>query len=423
MSIDIQGLYDSLLDASYRGITFYVIDTRQEVGRRIQRTLFPGKDGSNFQDLGVLDGPIRVTGLLSGDDYVAQAAKLRDAFRTAGNGHLVLPWIAPADVYLQGPASISFTQTELRIARFAATFVTDLTASAPTTDTLALLMASIDDQMTEAKAWLAATIAPVLPTLAALSYTTRWMSNAASMWTSLVQGGGSIDILNPAAMPAIATLASLLAGSGSTWGASAASAIAGVPQAIAAASVPTPLAAVGPGGSTATPPAADPAQTATLLLAAIPLLAASYSDPSPGPALSAGVQGIAISQAISAASDIVYVSQQDAIAWRNRLVTALDGVISATANLVGSNPSGIAPSWRSLTALRSAFMADINATIGRLPPVVTIQLPATMPAWLVAQYLADGQPGAVYGCYQDIIARNEISNPAIVAAGPIEVLA
>lgn len=106
--IDIQGLYDSLLDASFRGVSFSIIDTRLDVGRRMQREMFPGLDTSLFQDLGAMDGPIRITGLISGDDFVAQARKLRLAFRTAGPGTLLHPWIDDSIVILQGPASISF---------------------------------------------------------------------------------------------------------------------------------------------------------------------------------------------------------------------------------------------------------------------------------------------------------------------------
>lgn len=120
---DIQGLYDSLLTASFRGVNFSIIDARHEVGRRCQRFLFPGTDQTVFQDYGALDGPIHITGLISGDDYTHQAWRLHTAFRTAGPATLVHPWLGGLKVVLAKPATISFSHAELRIMRFEAEFL------------------------------------------------------------------------------------------------------------------------------------------------------------------------------------------------------------------------------------------------------------------------------------------------------------
>src|SRR5882757_9166886 len=101
--MDIIGLANSLLDATFRGIPFSILDSRHEVGRRLQRFLFPGRDESAFQDLGAADGSIRITGLISGDDYVHQAQRLHTAFRLPGPATLVHPWLGDLVVLLEKP--------------------------------------------------------------------------------------------------------------------------------------------------------------------------------------------------------------------------------------------------------------------------------------------------------------------------------
>ncbi len=171
-----------------------------------------------------------------------------------------------------------------------------------------------------------------------------------------------------------------------------------------------------------TPVAADPRDATTLLLAGNAQIAATASNPAPAAALATATQAIILSDALSAASDIVYTSQQDAITWRTTLLAAIDAAIAAAANLAGADPAGAAPTWRALLAARTAYLADINTEIGRLPPVINIELPTTMPAWLVAQYLSGDTPASVRAFYLDIVARNRVLNPALVPGGVIEVL-
>ncbi len=422
--IDIQGLYSSLLDASFRGVTFAVIDTRQEVGRRVQRQLFPGLDTKSFQDLGALDGPIRVTGLISGDDYVRQGRLLHDAFRTAGPATLVLPWLDdPTQVILTEPASITFTGDEMRIVRFEATLELYLPASPDQPNMLQRLLDAVKSLESQAKAYLAGLLAPVVGALAVFGYIQGFVSQVSGIWSSLTAGGSGLDILGPAITGALGLLNSNPSGTSGAWGASTAALLAGVPDAVSGAAIPTPVAAVGPGGSTVTPPAADPRDAVQLLLAASVKIGVSASDPAPGPALACAMQAVVMANVLQAASDIVYTSQQDAITWRNRIVAGMDLVISAAAKLAASDPGAAGPVWNGLLGARAAFLADLNAQIGSLPPVVILTLPTTMPAWLVAQFVADGDPGSVRATYLDIVARNQVVHPALVPGGPIEVLA
>ena len=121
------------------------------------------------------------------------------------------------------------------------------------------------------------------------------------------------------------------------------------------------------------------------------------------------------------ASDIPVVSAQEARAWRDQVVAGIDLAASRAAALVSLDATSAGGLWRALLAARGAWMADMNQVIGRLPNVVTLNLPATVPVWLAAQYLVGDQPARVLETYHDLIARNDIRHPAM-ATGPLEVL-
>jgi hypothetical protein len=419
--IDIAALYDSLLDASFRGVTFSVIDCRDEVGRRVQSWLFPGRDERAWQDLGAFDGPLRIAGLISGDDYVQQANRLRAAFRTAGPATLILPWRDDLVVVLEKPASISFSQKELRIVRFEASFLPFTQFATPPPDTLQGLLDDINGAMTQARAWLAELLKPLILPLAVFAYAQRFVGRVATYWTYATSGGLASDILGSAAAARIAALSGAPASPANAD--ITADALLAVPVAIAQASVPTPPAAIGPGGSAATHAAADPAATATLLLGVAARVALLAGDPQPGPMLACALQAAIVIQAIAAASDIIFASQLDATAWRDRLLAGLDASITAAAVQAQAAPTEAGALWRSLVAVRASFLADMSAAIGRLPPVNALTLVTSAPAWLVAQYLSGDAPGGVVATYRDLVARNGIRHPAMVGPGVLEVLA
>lgn len=417
---DIQALYDSLLDASFRGVIFHVIDARHEVGRRVQRFLFPGSDLTVFQDYGALDGPLHIKGLISGDDYAHQAWRLHAAFRTPGPATLVHPWLGEIQVVLEKPASISFADGELRIVRFEADFLPYDALLAPPSNALEQLTDAIDAAVASAKAWLHGALAPVAMALAAFAYAQNFVSTCIGMWHGLV---GGADIIGPDTAPALAVLAATPQSTPSpVWATTTTDALAAVPAAIASSSVPTPPAAVGPGASAVTPEAADPRVAAGVLLSAATSVAAIAVDPAPGPSLSAAMQALAVLEAVRAASDITFTSQQDASAWRDRLLAALDAAAAAAAAQAQAAPVEAGGLWRALQAARAALLADMAATIGRLPAVATLTLAGPTSAWLIATYLAGDTPELLVDAYLDLVARNNIASPGLVPAGKLEIL-
>lgn len=416
--MDINGLYDSLLDCSFRGVIFTIPDSRHEVGRRVQRFFFPGQDGVAFQDLGALDGPIRIKGLIVGNDYIHQGARLTGAFRTAGPGTLVHPWLGELQVVLIEPATVSFELKQLRVVSFEAVFARLDPDEPAAADTLTALLDAVDALRASARALLRQVLAPLALALAVVGYVGRFVGRLATAWTTLAGGAlGGIVSSTLSGLPGIGGLAV-----NGTYADSVAVQIDAVPAALAQASTPPIPAAIGAGGSLATPVATDPRETTRVLLAGVAGADLSAADPMPGPALAVAAQAIILAAVLSTASDIPFASSAEAIVWRDRVTAGLDLAARRATALAIAQPTATGSLWRSLVAARSAWISDMNSVIGRLPNVVTVLLPNTVPAWLVAQYLVGDHPGQVVAMYRDLIARNDIRHPALVPAGPIEVL-
>lgn len=423
--IDIIGLYEGLLlQASYAGIGFWMIDSRDEAGRRIERFLFPGQDLVQYQDLGQADGDIAITGLYLGDDYMHIASRLRTALQTPGAATLVHPWLGDVLV-VQSPGrlpSFSFRHDELRVLRFSATFTRFYPRTPPAVDTLTLLLNAAEDLRTQATQLLATVLAPAAITLAAIGYVERFASSLATLWRGLVGNARDPQVAAAAAAPiaALSTVNALPVGS--TYPAALAAVLAAPSAAIAGTSTPVLPAAVAPGGSVSPPAAVDGRITAGLILSACAGVAAKGSDPAPGPTVAAAAQLLAVADAISAASDIDFSSQQEAGQWQTRLNAALDTATAQTAALAAIWPTAAGTAWRSLAAMQAALAADMTATIGRLPPVVRFTAPGSVPVWVLAQYLSGDRPDQVVAAYLDLVQRNDIAHPAVAPAGDLEVL-
>ena len=425
LASDITTLYEqALLNASYGGVGFYVVDGSDEAGRRLLRFLFPGQDAVAFEDLGQLDGEIEIKGVLVGDDFVEQAQRMRAVFYTPGPQTLTHPWLGELRV-VQAPGKLpkfSFAQDEIRIARFTLTVLRWTPAQPPAINTLQSILFAIEDAQLAVNQFLAATLAPAVLTLAAIGYVQGFVNLVAAEWTVLT-GSAKDAAVAPAAVAPIAAMGTVATVTvDSNYGMNIAGLLGGVPAAIAGTSTPIIPAAVAPGGSTTTPVAVDPRVTATAILQALPTMATAATAAAPGPALSLAAQSLALSYAVSAASNITFTSQQEARTWFTQLATALDAASTLAASQVPTQATAAGTLWRALVALQAALAADMNATIGRLPAVETLTLTSPVSVWLIAQYLVGDTPGAVLATYLDLVQRNSIINPAVPSPGPLEVL-
>ena len=248
------------------------------------------------------------------------------------------------------------------------------------------------------------------------------VANAAiATWTGLLAPATAL-VATAAAAPlaALGTIEDLAFDA--TYAGNVASLFGAVSAAIAGASTPQIPAAVAPGGSTATPVAVDGRITATLILAAAATMTAPSSAPAITQAVTLATQALALADAVSAASDIPFESQQEAATWQQNLNAAMGAAATQAALLAATQATAAGTLWRSLVAAQSALAADMNATIGRLPAVVTFTPPVTAPVWLIAQYLAGDTPARVLPVYLDLVSRNGIINPGVPQSGPLEVL-
>jgi prophage DNA circulation protein len=419
--MDILSVYDTLLDASLGGVPFDIIDSRDEAGRRIERILFPGQPRSAWQDLGQLDGDIQINGVLIGDDFAAQAALMRNVFIKAGAATLVHPWLGQMLVMLPKPLETSFAHDELRVARISFSCVPFLPRQPYVPDTLETLLQAIAALQLALDAALQQILAPLITALTVINAVEGFCASLAHAWGIAVQTSSMLVAAVVGAVEQLIALPALI--SPTTYAAEMVSVLSAPSAAIAAASVTVPPAVIAPGGATTAAAVVDPTVAVTAILAVVVSMPGLAGPVAPMPAVAAAAQMLAICDAITTASDIVFVSQQQAEAMRDRLIAALDAAAMGIATASALAPIAVGPAWRAAQTVRAAVVADYSTMIGRLPPVITITPPGSAPIWLIAQYLSGDTPTDVVATYLDLVMRNGIVHPAMPPAGPLETIA
>ena len=74
----------NLMDASYRGVPFYVTSTKLKVGRRVVLFEYPQQDKPFVEDLGRAARIVTVEAFTTGRDYVERMSALVKALETQG---------------------------------------------------------------------------------------------------------------------------------------------------------------------------------------------------------------------------------------------------------------------------------------------------------------------------------------------------
>jgi hypothetical protein len=439
---NVDGLLPGLLPAAWRGRQFWVINAEHSVGRRLHAQLFPGLDLKTHDDLGPLDGPIRLSGLVIGDDYVQQAGALEAAFRQAGPATLIHPWRGPIRCVLLRPATVEYDVKELRVARIDAEFDP---VSAPSllrlVSTLAGALSALV-RLGSAATGLVATVLSASPLSLGL-YTrgiaaTATTVDVAAVWAG--RTGRSADLL-PAVVAARSAFAAATALPIRSAAAPALAAIAPVlSTALAAVFKPQPAPGIGPGGDALPVVPADPRAGAALMLTiAADLgrrLRPGEPEAVPGlPALAAAPGTSVTERSVLVAAEIAmtceaarlvatidFVSRQEAQTYAARLDEALRRSAVSVAAIANDAAAPAATLWRALNDSRAQLAMDLNEAIGRLPSVRLVEVPGNASAILLAQHLAGDDPAAVFPLVADIVRRNRLRHPASLGAGPIEVL-
>jgi hypothetical protein len=159
----------------------------------------------------------------------------------------------------------------------------------------------------------------------------------------------------------------------------------------------------------------------TLLLEAATRFARP-ATPAPAPALALATRLATIAEAVEVGAAIAFDSQPQARAWQARMDAAIAAAAADAAVLATTLPLGAGPAWRATSALRRSFAVDMSARIGRLPEVLELTVPAPAAAWVLAQHIAGDAPGSVQATLIDILRRNGIRAPGMVAPGRLEIL-
>lgn len=108
---------DSLLPASFRGISFVIEQTSVPAGQRGQLHEFVQRDEPFFEQLGKQAQVHKLTAYVIGSDCLERRDKLLEALETPGPGELVHPWLGRMLVKV-GPCAVSHDRREGGMVRF-----------------------------------------------------------------------------------------------------------------------------------------------------------------------------------------------------------------------------------------------------------------------------------------------------------------
>lgn len=409
-------LLPGLSQGSFRGVKFEIVDAEHEVGRRIVTHFFPGVDPQAREDQGRLDGPVKVMGLIVGEDYIARAKALEAALKQAGPGTLVHPWLGEMRVVVPFGARIRFSTGELRVARFDVLFEPETERLASSRSSASRLASSTGSLRAAAggllSSALVARLSPVNALDAAFTIGNTLLGSAISGAERLKDGAALADTLSTL-LRTVSSNPTLDAVAGAVPELSRLMGLAARPR-------PRPAIAVGGNNPPAPPATPDPAATARLALqiageaAAISPLIVSER------AAQAAYYSALTSASIEAAVLIGFEAREEAYGWREDLDGALAKSIQLSGGLTETLPGPAATLTRALRETRSALFTDLNEVIGRLPRTVVVR--GGLPALMIAYDLSGDAPDSVAEFAADITRRNRLPNPAVTPLTGIEVL-
>jgi len=85
-------LLDELFPASYKGAEFLIEKAKTDGGRKDALHEFPNSDKQNVEDLGLKPRTYRITGIISGNNYIQKRDRLLRKLEEGGKGALIHPF-------------------------------------------------------------------------------------------------------------------------------------------------------------------------------------------------------------------------------------------------------------------------------------------------------------------------------------------
>lgn len=400
--------------ASFRGVAFYVRSADTEEGRRGVLHEYPLRDDPFVEDMGRKAGEFSLEAFVLGDDYFKARDALRDALKQPGAGELVHPTLGRMQAALVAPFRfVESLVDEGGVARFTLRF----TETAENTQPAAEINtpAVVDAQADVAAEQCAADFAEEFSVDGLPEFT---LADATAL---LDDAAAAIKAAREGLLPDLTVVGEFI-GAASSFASSLSSLIL-APKTLAEqvlglaaglrSAVLRPFDAFkslakffGYGSSRPPVPTTTPARR---------------SQAANRTAVESLVRRATVIEAARASARLDFkapatastprITYQQAIAIREQLADALDDEAS-TAN---------AKVFNALMDLRAAVVRDITARGADLPRLVTISMPATLPALVVAyRSFGDATREA------EIVARNPIivRHPGFVPGGvPLEALA
>lgn len=107
--------------ASFKGAVFLIDSSSTTGGRKSVTHEYPQSDRRFVEDLGELRETYTMTGIIHGDNYVADRDNLIQQLKSEGSGELVHPFFGSLTVFSK-PYSLTQNLNELGLARFSMTF-------------------------------------------------------------------------------------------------------------------------------------------------------------------------------------------------------------------------------------------------------------------------------------------------------------
>jgi prophage DNA circulation protein len=92
------GYSDQLRPASFRNIDFLMIDSNSNLGRRMVRHDYPGRDVPYYEDQGSVAEEFSIQAIIAGSDYIQKADALESALSQKGSGVFVHPLYGSVNV-------------------------------------------------------------------------------------------------------------------------------------------------------------------------------------------------------------------------------------------------------------------------------------------------------------------------------------
>lgn len=114
---------DNLRPASFRGVPFFVEDSRTVIGRRVVLHEYPLRDKPYAEDLGKKAQVMRFTAFVVGADYMEKRDALIEALELEGAGELIHPYYGSKTVTATEDIEITESHEFGGMARFSLAFV------------------------------------------------------------------------------------------------------------------------------------------------------------------------------------------------------------------------------------------------------------------------------------------------------------